>query len=86
MCLPLPGNIRALRNVLERAQLLASDGVIRRRDLPTDAAAPPAPAQHNDQKALRLALASFNNLRRVLAAHVGLGERTLYRRLKHIGL
>ena len=29
-----PGNIRELRNVLERARLLADDGVIRGRDLP----------------------------------------------------
>ncbi|MBF7141328.1 sigma 54-interacting transcriptional regulator [Pseudomonas sp. hsmgli-8] len=83
---PYPGNIRELRNVLERAQLLASDGVIRRRDLPADFTPPPVSAQHNDREALRLALASFNGSRKALAAHVGLSERTLYRRLKHMGL
>jgi transcriptional regulator with PAS, ATPase and Fis domain len=79
-----PGNIRELRNLLERAQLLASDGVIRRRDLPTEAVAPHA--RRDERETLVQALASFNGSRKALAVHLGLSERTLYRRLKHVNL
>lgn len=79
-----PGNIRELRNVLERAQLMASDGVIRRRDLPMDELA--LAALPTEQDKLAQALAGFRGSRRALAIHLGLSERTLYRRLKALGL
>nr|WP_276583540.1 sigma 54-interacting transcriptional regulator [Pseudomonas sp. RIT-PI-S] len=79
-----PGNIRELRNLLERAQLLASDGVIRRRDLPLHELVP-APRPHERDR-LAQAMASFNGSRKALAEHLGLSERTLYRRLKALGL
>ncbi|WP_052452371.1 sigma-54 interaction domain-containing protein [Noviherbaspirillum autotrophicum] len=92
-----PGNIRELRNVLERALLFADDRVIRLEHLPTDlhptVGAPPtatlqgmttagAPADET----LRQALRSFSGTRRELAAHLGMSERTLYRRMKALGL
>lgn len=106
---PWPGNLRELRNVLERARLLADDGVIRAAHLPPDlrrevgllstsrqtaAAAGIATVPGalravrgtvSDQ-ALREALAQFDGTRRELARHLGLSERTLYRRLRELGV
>lgn len=92
-----PGNIRELRNVLERARLFADDGIVRVDHLPETLAggavraAPhpgPAPAGSRlagDDGALRR-LASTDLTRRELARQLGLSERTLYRRLKALGL
>ncbi|HDV6320020.1 TPA: sigma 54-interacting transcriptional regulator [Burkholderia multivorans] len=88
-----PGNIRELRNVLERACLFADDGTIRVEHLPAElvsAAAAPTPVAAaargvSDAELVRLA-ASFGGTRKALAAHVGLSERTLYRRMKALGL
>ncbi|WP_040263438.1 sigma-54 interaction domain-containing protein [Pseudomonas massiliensis] len=79
-----PGNIRELRNLLERARLLASDGVIRRRDLPENTGTIASP--HRERDVLAKAVASFSGSRKALAAHLGMSERTLYRRLKALGL
>lgn len=88
-----PGNVRELRNVLERARLFADDGVIRVRDLPlemTGAAAPvkPSRARTLDDEKARLSheLVVFRGTRAELAVHLGMSERTLYRRLKAYGL
>ncbi len=91
-----PGNVRELRNVLERARLFADDGLIRARDLPPDLRTPAAAAagamprgerRHRDDKArLAHALAVFDGSRSELARHLGMSERTLYRRLKALGL
>lgn len=83
-----PGNVRELRNVLERARLFADDGVIRVAHLP---AAPPlhtSPMTRADGAADMLATlsATFDGTRSELAAHLGISERTLYRRLKEKGL
>ena len=80
-----PGNVRELRNVLERARLFADDGVIRTEHLPgappeAPAARPPAAA-----KSLAVVLATFDGTRSELATHLGISERTLYRRLKAQG-
>ncbi len=83
-----PGNVRELRNVLERAKLFADDGVIRASHLPTVpgrvAAAPAAPALAGGT--LDQIIATFGGTRGELAAHLGISERTLYRRLKARGL
>lgn len=99
-----PGNIRELRNVLERARLFATDGVIRVDHLPDElihghpdvllvgASLLPrplrpasAPRRWSDE-ALRQQALSFVGTRKEMADHLGLSERTLYRRLKGLGL
>jgi len=96
---PWPGNIRQLRNVLERACLFADDGVIRVEHLPPpDAPAAPAAAasistaaaaapagRAADAAQLAALAAGFPGTRSALAAHLGVSERTLYRRLKARG-
>ena len=88
-----PGNVRELRNVLERASLFADDGVIRAIHLPQATVAPPpqaapAPAASTpfDGSTLAQALATFKGTRSELAKHLGISDRTLYRRLKEQGL
>jgi len=88
-----PGNVRELRNLLERARLFADEGVIRLRDLPPEVTGVDTPARPRsskrggDEKArLSHALAVFDGTRAELARHLGLSERTLYRRLKAHGL
>jgi len=86
-----PGNIRELRNVLERARLFADDGVIRAQHLPAEISGEGAVLASRrggqDERArLAHALESFEGSRSELARHLGLSERTLYRRLKALGL
>lgn len=84
-----PGNIRELRNVLERASLFADDGVIHSVHLPQ---VPDATAQRlanpavADGHSLAQILSAFKGTRSELARHLGISERTLYRRLKEQGL
>jgi transcriptional regulator of acetoin/glycerol metabolism len=84
-----PGNIRELRNILERACLLSDGDEIDLRHLPAGSPAQllrstPEKAKISPSNDLGLAeLASgFSGSRQALAAHLGLSERTLYRRLK----
>ncbi|KIH84935.1 Sensor histidine kinase/response regulator [Pseudomonas batumici] len=83
-----PGNIRELRNVLERARLFTDDGVIRVADLPAELRreTPMVAAQgrrgRNELEQLAHALAVFDGPRSELAKTLGMSERTLYRRLQ----
>jgi transcriptional regulator with PAS, ATPase and Fis domain len=82
------GNIRELRNVLERARLFADDGLIKPEHLALEqTVSPPLLAQSilHDTDLAELAR-HFKGTRKELAAVSGLSERTLYRRLKSIGL
>ncbi|MCP2073104.1 UNVERIFIED_ORG: transcriptional regulator with PAS, ATPase and Fis domain [Pseudomonas lini] len=82
-----PGNIRELRNVLERASLFADDGVIHSVQLPqATAVSSPLATPVLDSRALAQVLATFKGTRSELAEHLGVSERTLYRRLKEQGL
>jgi transcriptional regulator with PAS, ATPase and Fis domain len=86
-----PGNIRELRNVLERARLFADDGVVRAEHLPEALGPvvprPPATAPAAaDESALRQLASTFTGTRHELAARLGLSERTLYRRLRALNL
>lgn len=89
-----PGNIRELRNILERARLFSDDGVIRVEDLPeelragsTAATTPPSRRRAGkDLEQLAHALEVFEGSRSELAKALGLSERTLYRRLKALGI
>jgi transcriptional regulator with PAS, ATPase and Fis domain len=89
-----PGNVRELRNILERASLLADGDTILPEHLPEEAgepiSAPPVatvvPLAEAEQRYLRWALAQHGDDRRALAARLGLSERTLYRKLKEAKL
>lgn len=74
-----PGNVRELRNVLERASLMADGDVLLPRHLDLD----PAPALDDEQR-LANRLAAHHGSRAELAHELGLSERTLYRRLKSL--
>ncbi|RBJ76095.1 Fis family transcriptional regulator, partial [Pseudomonas sp. MWU12-2534b] len=88
-----PGNIRELRNVLERACLFADDGTIRIEHLPAELVAASAAPQDrtadargvSDAELVRIAR-TFDGTRKALAEQVGMSERTLYRRMKALGL
>ena len=87
---PWPGNVRELRNALERASLFADDGVIRVEHLPAPPGLPAAGAApaalRRGGTALADVLATFSGTRKELAQHMGMSERTLYRRLKQADL
>ena len=90
-----PGNVRELRNIVERASLLAENGSIEARHLPDAvrrASGSPAhglarlparkPLQDAESAALREAVRVHGGTRRELAAALGMSERTLYRKLR----
>jgi DNA-binding NtrC family response regulator len=97
---PFPGNIRELRNILERGILLADDGVIQPEHLPREcleseplpwqAAAeeldrlPLMPLDQLEQRYLQQVCARFDGERRELAKRLGISERTLYRKLQRL--
>lgn len=92
-----PGNIRELRNILERAALLAEEQWILPRHLPPALQPAPSSPQEGAQKLpgvealvplaeleaqyLRWARGTFPGDRRSLAERLGVSERTLYRKL-----
>jgi DNA-binding NtrC family response regulator len=89
---PFPGNVRELRNVIERACLLAEGGPIRLAHLPPEIAAPGAalapapdrvrPLEEVERDYLRWAADRFGGDRGELARALGLSERTLFRKLR----
>ncbi|MBJ9974482.1 sigma-54-dependent Fis family transcriptional regulator [Pseudomonas sp. S75] len=87
---PFPGNIRELRNVLERAWLFADDGIIRAEHVldPIDVISnrPSHERTAPELGALAHALNNFKGSRKALARELGMSERTLYRRLKDLEL
>jgi DNA-binding NtrC family response regulator len=87
-----PGNIRELRNILERAGLLADGPEIGRRDLPPEICAAACrsdsratPLRDAGRQSLARAVAAHTGSRRELAAALGISERTLYRKLRELG-
>ena len=92
-----PGNVRELRNIVERASLLAGGDAIDVKRLPECVCATAAravvddgastheasPLLHAEREALRQEhCAPIGGSRRELAARLGLSERTLYRKLR----
>ena len=87
-----PGNLRELRNVLERAVLLAGGGIIHAHDLPL-----PADSRADDEDVERFSLAEVE--RRHIAAVLqragwhqgkaaqllGISAKTLYRKIREFG-
>ncbi len=91
-----PGNIRELRNIMERACLLADGDTILPEHLPDELESVLGgeqepweekilPLAEAERRYLLWALAQHGADRRALARKLGLGERTLYRKLKDAG-
>jgi transcriptional regulator with PAS, ATPase and Fis domain len=85
-----PGNIRELRNILERAMLMADGGTLLVEHLPpelaSDAAIMPGidaivPLETAELRYLQWAQAHHGGDRKSLAEQLGISERTLYRKL-----
>jgi two-component system response regulator HydG len=83
-----PGNIRELRNLLERAMLMADGDVLSISDelefccaAPARAEVPILPLEQAERRYVRAALAQLGGDRRELARRLGISERTLYRKL-----
>jgi DNA-binding NtrC family response regulator len=106
---PYPGNVRELRNLLERSALLCDGNVIELAHIetalsagragarrPAIAVAPktePAPDAADPhslrsltQDALRARLAAHQGSRAELARQLGISERSLYRKLRELGV
>lgn len=88
-----PGNVRELRNILERAVLLSDGDVILPEHLPEACRGNGAPAnpqarfkeliplEELEVLYLRWAAAHYRGSKAELAKRLGMSERTLYRRL-----
>src|SRR5574340_1461623 len=86
-----PGNVRELRNLLQRAVLTCRDGVIRAADLQLPATvAPVQPGMQGlaevERAHISTLLAAHAGHRNRVAAALGITERTLYRKLKRYNL
>jgi two-component system, NtrC family, response regulator HydG len=97
-----PGNVRQLRNVIESMVVVDYDGVLDLDDLPSELADPTVPADPTDMGDLvslvgkplsdieRLFIAETlkktGGNRECAAEMLGIGQRTLYRKIKEYGL
>ena len=88
------GNVRELRNVLERAAILADGAPIAAEHLWLDPTRPPAAAREAEpvtledveRRAIARTLEAVDGNRKEAAAQLGIGLRTLYDKLKRYGL
>jgi len=98
---PWPGNIRELRNIIERACMLSDGRILSEREVltslggsrpatPTHSAAaaprPPAEPVPLDRHAIEQALQQVGGNRSAAARVLGISRRALYRRLDALGL
>jgi len=93
---PFPGNIHELRNMLERASLLALGNLILPEHLPGHCRPPPTqlaglppataivPLSEIEALYVRWAAGAFPGDKATLAKKLGIGERTLYRKLRQL--
>ncbi len=98
MAFDWPGNVRQLRNVVENMVVLAEEGKLGVDDLPLEirGAAPAAGAKlptlagvsliDAEKELIRNTLAMVSGNRQQAAKMLGIGERTLYRKIKEYGL
>lgn len=90
-----PGNVRELRNIIERASLLCDGEAIQPIHLPEEVRSGHALRANNtgkcasleelERQTLETRLAHHRGSRKKLAAELGISERTLYRKLKRLG-
>jgi len=91
-----PGNVRELRNILERALIMADGNTIQPHHLyldtmksngePASTTAPfeeIAPLENLEKRYLTWAMENFRGDRKALAERLGISERTLYRKLRN---
>jgi NtrC-family two-component system response regulator AlgB len=92
---PWPGNIRELRNAVERGVILAAGSVVGLADLPAQVGSPRPPRRVELGGAVTLEQLEAEHIRRVLAATatmeetaqiLGIDPSTLYRKRKRYGL
>jgi NtrC-family two-component system response regulator AlgB len=92
---PWPGNIRELRNAIERGVILASGTEVGLADLPAQIGAPPPQAALEIGAAVTIEQLESEHIRRVLsntatieqaAATLGIDPSTLYRKRRRYGL
>lgn len=88
-----PGNVRELRNVLERARLFSEGDLIESDSLPAFLDRPYSTEGSDGGRRVRFSeadlrqrLLGFRGTRGELAREIGVSERTLYRRLKELGV
>ncbi|MFI5232747.1 MAG: sigma-54-dependent transcriptional regulator [Gemmatimonadales bacterium] len=84
-----PGNLRELRNVLERAVLLAGGGIIHAHDLPLPAAVrtddAPLSLQEVERRHIAAVLQRTNWHQGRAAGLLGISAKTLYRKIREFG-
>jgi two-component system response regulator HydG len=94
---PWPGNVRELRNAVESMVVLARGPALDAADVPAYIRSPREPAEassavsgvnleETEKDAIRKALAQTGGNRERAAALLGIGERTLYRKIKRFNL
>ncbi|QSQ25446.1 sigma-54-dependent Fis family transcriptional regulator [Pyxidicoccus parkwayensis] len=89
---PWPGNIRELRNVLERAMLLSGGGPLSRNDLRFEAPTDEAGAEDDltleelERRHIERVLRRENGHVERAAARLGIPRSSLYERLKRLGI
>lgn len=89
-----PGNIRELRNVLERSIILSDNGVITRACLPREISDQPSSGQAGgvlslermEREHIAKALDFYGGNRQQTAKALGIGRKTLYRKIEKFDL
>ena len=81
-----PGNVRELENIMERAYALGANTQITSADLPSLRSSAPPTLEDLERGLIEGTLRTHGNDKAKAAEALGLSERTLYRRLKKLGL
>jgi len=80
-----PGNVRELENIIERAYALGANTQLTITDLPA-LASEPRTLEDLERELVASTLQANGNDKAKAAEALGLSERTLYRRLKKLGI